>query len=173
VYRARVFDIVVAADLDWGIGKNNALPWPKLKGDLQHFRRITSEGGSNAVVMGRKSWEAAEVAGKPLPNRRNIVITRGELAVPAGVVVVHSLDEGLAAARDAAATFVIGGAQIVAIALDHAELRWVYLTRIAARFDCDARLPDLDARFVHDAWDGERTLEDSGVRYRIERLRKR
>ncbi len=74
-----MFDIVVAADLDWAIGKANGLPWPKLKGDLQHFKRVTcavTEGKRAAVIMGRKTWESTEVAGRPLPRRLNIVITR-------------------------------------------------------------------------------------------------
>src|SRR5262245_14683297 len=95
-YRGQVFDIVLAADLDWGIGKDNALPWPKLRGDLQHFMRVTStasEGRRNAVVMGRRTWQSKEVAGKPLPNRLNVVVSRSALAVPPGVIVAHSLDE--------------------------------------------------------------------------------
>lgn len=166
------FDIVVAADLAWGIGKANGLPWPKLKTDMQNFRRLTCEGGTNAVVMGRRTWQSTEVAGQPLPKRRNIVITRGELAVPDGVTVVRSLDQALAAARDAPATFVLGGAEIYRQAIAHPELRWIYLTRIDGRFDCDTHIPDLDKLgFVRDAWDGERAVEENGVRYRIERLR--
>src|SRR5262245_13662389 len=67
-YRARVtFDVVVAADLDWGIGKDNGLPWPRLKGDMAHFRRITSTcepGKLNAIIMGRKTWESNEMRGQ-------------------------------------------------------------------------------------------------------------
>ena len=170
-----MFDIVVAADQDWGIGKANGLPWPKLRGDLQHFKRITStasEGCRNAVVMGRKTWESKEVAGKPLPNRRNVVVTRGELAVPPGVIVAHSLDEALAV-DDVETVFVVGGAGVIRAAIERGDLRFVYLTRIYQRFDCDVRMPDLDARgFVHDAWEGEREAEEFEVRYRIERLRR-
>jgi dihydrofolate reductase len=171
-----VFDIVVAADLDWGIGKANGLPWPKLRGDLQHFKRITStasDGRRNAVVMGRKTWQSKEVAGKPLPNRLNVVITRGELAVPAGVIVAHSLDEALAAAAAAEAVFVVGGTVVIRDAIERGDLRYVYLTRIYQRFGCDVRMSDLDARgFVHDEWAGEREAEEFEVRYRIERLRR-
>ena len=184
-----MFDIVVAADQDWGIGKANGLPWPKLRGDLQHFKRITStasEGLRNAVVMGRKTWESKEVAGKPLPNRLNVVLTRGELAVPPGVIVAHTLDEALrpggrtASINDTGAlavgevetVFVVGGAGVIRDAIERSDLRFVYLTRIHQRFACDVRMPDLDARgFVRDAWEGEREAEEFEVRYRIERLR--
>jgi dihydrofolate reductase len=174
-----VFDVVVAADLDWGIGKANALPWPKLKGDLAHFRKVTSEapqGGRNAIVMGRRTWESAEVAGRPLPRRLNVVVSRRtDLVVPDGVVAAVSLDAALAAAAagtDVATTFVVGGAEIFRLAFEHPALRYVFLTRVAGRFGCDTHIPDLDARgFVGDAWPGACDGEDGGVRYAIARLR--
>lgn len=168
-----MFDIVLAADLEWGIGKANGLPWPKLRGDLQNFKRLTStasEGRRNAVVMGRKTWESKEVAGKPLPNRLNVVVSRGELTVPAGVVVTRSIDDALAI--DSVETiFVVGGAVLIQAVIERDDLRYVYLTRIEQTYDCDVRMPDLDARgFVHSPWDGERKTEEYDVRYRIERL---
>jgi dihydrofolate reductase len=169
-----VFDVVVAADLEWGIGKDSGLPWPRLPGDLAHFRRVTSaagEGRRNAIVMGRKTWESKEVAGRPLPRRLNIVISRGALVVPEGVVAARSLNDALAAAAEAETTFVVGGAQIFREAFAHPGLRYVYLTRVEGRFGCDTHIPDLDARgFVATAWDDARAGEDNGVRYRIERL---
>jgi dihydrofolate reductase len=165
------FDVVVAADLDWGIGRDQGLPWPKLRGDLAHFKRVTSAGGRNAVVMGRKTWQSKEVAGRPLPNRLNVVVTRGELAVPPGVVVAHTLDAALELARTADTQFVVGGGELFREAFAHRDLRWVYLTRVDARFGSDAHIPDLDALgFAKVAWDGEQQLEESGVRYRIEKL---
>ena len=170
-----MFDIVVAADLDWGIGKVNALPWPKLRGDLQHFKRTTStasEGRRNAIVMGRNTWESKEVAGKPLPNRLNVVVSRNALAVPAGVVVAHSIDDALTI--DGVETiFVVGGAILIREVIERRDLRYVYLTRIEQAFDCDVKMPNLDERgFVPDAWDGTRKAEEYDVRYRIERLRR-
>ena len=172
------FDVVVAADASWGIGKGGALPWPKLTGDLQHFRKITSdrrdESLRNAIVMGRKTWESAEVARKPLPRRLNIVVSRGELALPEGVVGARGLNEALAVDREhdrVESVFVVGGAQLYREALEHAALRYVYLTRVQGDYACDARIPDLDAHsFFRVPWDGERDAEDNGVRYRIERL---
>jgi dihydrofolate reductase len=175
-----VFDIVVAADLDWSIGKANALPWPKLKGDLQHFKRVTcaaSEGMRTAVIMGRKTWESVEVAGKPLPRRLNIVVTRkADYAVVEGVRIAPSLAAALelaAAPTDIESTFVVGGAEIFRDAFPHPQLRYVYLTRVEVHCGGDTHIPDLDRDFVRDAWDGEQALEDNGVRYRIERLIRR
>ena len=170
-----MFDIVLAADLDWGIGKDNTLPWPKLRGDLQHFKRITStasEGRRNAIVMGRKTWESKEVAGKPLPNRLNVVVSRQALELPPGVVLAHSIDEALAVGG-VESIFVVGGAGLLRSAIDRPDLRFVYLTRIDQRFDCDIRMPDLDALgFVRDAWEGEREAEEFETLYRIERLKR-
>lgn len=171
------FDVVVAADLDWGIGKSNALPWPKLKGDMAHFRRVTSAcepGKLNAIIMGRKTWVSAEMDGNPLPKRLNIVITRtAAFAVPSGVIVAGSLDAALHAARapNVETTFVIGGAEILREAFQHADLRYVYLTRVEGRFGCDVAIPDLDALgFVAGEWDGACEGEDNGIRYKIQRL---
>jgi dihydrofolate reductase len=169
-----VFDIVVAADLDWGIGKTGGLPWPKLRGDLQHFKRVTSTasaGQRNAVVMGRKTWESKEVAGKPLPNRLNVVVSHQALALPPGVALAHAIDDAVTVGG-VESIFVVGGAGLLIDAIERADLRYVYLTRIDQRFDCDVRMLDLDARgFVRDAWEGEREAEEFEVHYRIERLR--
>ncbi len=183
-----MFDCVVAADLDWGIGKANALPWPKLKGDMAHFKRITCdarEGLRNAVIQGRRTWESAEVQGRALPRRLNIIISRSVPTLPDGVLAARSLDHALAlagplstseadigpVATDIDTTFVIGGAQIFADAFEHPALRYIYLTRVLARFDCDVFLPNLDEKgFVPVEWAGAFEGEDNGVRYRVERL---
>ncbi|HSK01932.1 MAG TPA: dihydrofolate reductase [Kofleriaceae bacterium] len=170
------FDVVVAADLDWGIGKDQTLPWPKLRGDLRHFKRITSTtstpGRKNAIVMGRKTWQSKEVGERALPDRVNVVVSRSDLAVPPGVIAARSLDEALAV-RDVETVFVVGGAILLIEAIERRDLRYVYLTRVEERYDCEVRMPDLDARgFVKVAWEGELTNEEHGVRYRIERLRR-
>ena len=168
-----MFDCVLAADLDWGIGRSNGLPWPKLRGDLTHFKRVTSLVPS-ALIMGRRTWESTEVRSQPLPKRLNIVVTRhAEFAVPAGVVVAASLDTALTAANQCEAIFVVGGAGLFRDAFVHPALRWIYLTRIDGHFDCDVVVPNLDRDFVADAWDGNADLEDNGVRYTIRRLARR
>jgi dihydrofolate reductase / thymidylate synthase len=170
------FDVVVAADLDWGIGKDQTLPWPKLRGDLRHFKRITSTtstpGRRNAIVMGRKTWQSKEVGERALPDRLNVVVSRGEFAVPPGVLAVRSLDEALAV-RDVETVFVVGGAILLVEAIERRDLRYVYLTRIEEHYDCEIKMPDLDARgFVKVEWEGDLVNEEHGVRYRIERLRR-
>jgi dihydrofolate reductase len=179
-YRLRMsFDVVVAADLDWGIGKSNGLPWPKLNGDMAHFRRITSaceEGKLNAIIMGRKTWISAEMNGKPLPKRLNVVITRtAAFAVPAGVIVATSLDFALKAsnAPNVESIFVVGGAEIFREAFLHPDLRYIYLTRVDGHFGCDVIIPDpFGLGFVKGVWDGEQDGEDNEIKYRIERLQR-
>jgi dihydrofolate reductase len=171
-YHPRVsFDVVIAADLDWGIGKDQGLPWPRLRQDMRHFARVTTGDGTNAIVMGRKTWESKEVDRKPLPKRRNVVVSRGAYEVPEGVVAVRTLDESLAV--PATTTFVVGGAGLLREGLAHPALRYIYLTRIEGRYGCDIVLPDLYEQFARDAWDGEQELEDNGVKYRIQRLKRR
>jgi dihydrofolate reductase len=149
-----VFDCVAAADAAGGIGKANDLPWPRLAADLSFLRRITSEapeGRRNAVVMGRVTWESVPSGKQPLPGRLNIVVSRHAPVVPAGVLVAGSLDQALRDARDrpdVEGLFVLGGAQLFREAFAHPGCRFVYLTRIAATFDCDAFLPPLEPRFA-------------------------
>jgi dihydrofolate reductase len=101
-------------------------------------------------------------------------VSRGALDVPDGVVVVSEFDTALVRFSELGgveSTFVIGGGMLYADALVHPSLRYVYLTRIEGDFDCDTRIPDLDALgFVPVPWDGAQTAEDNGVRYSIQRL---
>lgn len=126
--------IIVAADQDNGIGIDNTLPW-RLPEDLAHFKRLTT---GHAIIMGRKTFDSI---GRPLPNRRNIVITRNAEWQHEGVQAVTSLDEARKLVAGEAEAFIIGGAQIYQQAL--AFVDQVVLTRVGARFECDAHFPAL------------------------------
>jgi dihydrofolate reductase len=127
--------IIVAMTRDRVIGKDGRIPW-RDSDDLKHFKRVTT---GHAVIMGRKTFESI---GKPLPGRRNVVLTRGENAETpkrrnaeigntAGTLdFVGSLDEGLRLCRERneEKTFIIGGGQIYAQALaitDEMIVTWV------------------------------------------------
>src|SRR6478609_9051985 len=112
--------LVVAAAQNNVIGKGNALPWD-LPNDLKHFREVTA---GHAIVMGRKTFESI---GRPLPKRRNLVITRQEGYQPKGVEVFGSLEAALAAVPADEEVFVIGGGEIFKQALPGADR--IYLTR--------------------------------------------
>lgn len=117
------------------IGRRGTIPW-HLPQDLQHFKRLTT---GHPVVMGRVTWESLPGAFRPLPGRRNIVVTRNPAWQGAGAEVVGSLGEALARCADASQVFVIGGAALYAAALPLAdELR---LTEIDLAVDGDRFFP--------------------------------
>ncbi|MES2256946.1 MAG: dihydrofolate reductase [Pseudomonadota bacterium] len=132
--------IIVAADRKRGIGIDNTLPW-KLPEDMAHFKRLTT---GHPIIMGRKTFDSI---GRPLPNRRNIVITRNLDWRHDGVEAVHSLDAARQLVAGEAEAFIIGGAQVYAEALAVADQ--VVLTEIGDTFDCDAFFPPLPG----DAWE--------------------
>lgn len=129
--------IIVALGHNRVIGKDGKIPW-HVSEDLKRFKRLTT---GHAVVMGRKTYESI---GKPLPNRTNIVITRG-VSSPAGCIAVHSLDEALARAREVEKDeiFVIGGGEIYRQAIGLADK--LYLTVVHKEFEGDAFFPDYSA----------------------------
>lgn len=117
------------------IGSQNALPW-HLPDDLRKFRAITT---GHTIISGRKNYESI---GKPLPHRRNIVVSRQRDYEAPGCDVVHSLDEALAAAASETEVFVIGGAEIYRQALPLASR--LYLTEIHASVAGDTRFPTFE-----------------------------
>ena len=128
--------IIVATDANRGIGIENRLPW-HLPEDLAHFKRTTT---GHPIVMGRKTFDSI---GRPLPNRRNIVITRNAQWAHAGVESVPSVEAAAAlTGADGGEAFIIGGAQIYREALPLAGR--LIVTEIAKSFDCDAFFPALD-----------------------------
>nr|WP_198982583.1 dihydrofolate reductase [Herbaspirillum sp. ASV7] len=147
--------IVVATDLNNGIGINNTLPW-HLPEDLAHFKRTTS---GHAILMGRKTFESI---GRPLPNRRNIVITRNASWQHEGVETAGSLQQA-AALAGAAPAFIIGGAQVYADALPLVDR--LIITRIDQRFDCDAFFPTLDSSIWQETARESHHSEKAGLDY--------
>jgi dihydrofolate reductase len=133
--------IVVAVSLNNSIGKNNQLPW-HLPLDLKFFKK-TTQGGT--VIMGRKTFESI---GKPLPNRRNIVISSQKKNI-AGVEVTNSLEAAIALSKDNNPNeiFIIGGGQIYEQALPIANR--IYLTKVNTFIDGEVFFPMLK----HSDWD--------------------
>jgi dihydrofolate reductase len=125
------------------IGREGALPW-RLSADLQRFKRLTM---GHPIIMGRRTWESI---GRPLPGRTSIVVTRQSAFLPGSpeVLVAHTLEDAIAAAAIAPGgeteAFVIGGGEPYATALPRAHR--LYLTRVLAAVEGDARFPDYDVR---------------------------
>lgn len=125
--------LVVAVARNGVIGRDGDLPW-RLRTDRRRFRRLTL---GKPCVMGRRTWES--IGRKPLPGRRNIVLTRRRGYASPGCVVVHSFDEALAAAAPAEELMVVGAYEA---ALPRADR--IYLTRVEADVEGDTFFPDLD-----------------------------
>lgn len=120
------------------IGNQGALPW-HLPEDLKRFKALTT---GHPVIMGRKTHESIlSSLGKPLPNRRSIVVTRSATYGAIGCEVVSSLALAIALVAEQQA-FVIGGAEIYSLALPLVES--MYLTEINATYEGDARFPEFD-----------------------------
>ncbi|RZL54772.1 MAG: dihydrofolate reductase, partial [Pedobacter sp.] len=102
--------IVVAVSENNAIGKDNQLLW-HLPADLKHFKEITT---GHPIIMGRKTYDSI---GRPLPNRRNIVITRTTNLSIENVEVVNTLEEAISLCKDEKEIFIIGGAEIYKHAL--------------------------------------------------------
>lgn len=129
--------VLVAAVADNGvIGLDGDIPW-RIPEDMKHFREVTT---GNTLVMGRVTYESI---GRPLPHRTNIVITRDPRWHAEGVVVVHSLDEALAAAEAAPGdVMVMGGAQIYEATMMLADVQ--ILTEVHEEPEGDTYYPDFD-----------------------------
>jgi dihydrofolate reductase len=129
-----IISIIVAIGENHAIGKNNQLLW-HMPNDLKHFKEITL---GRTIIMGRKTFDSV---GKPLPRRRNIVVTRQDIEIP-GCEVVKSIDEGLALCAQDNEVFIGGGAEIYRQAM--AKTDRIYLTIIHKEFDADTFFPEID-----------------------------
>ncbi len=150
------------------IGAGGAMPW-HLPEDLAHFKAVTA---GHPVIMGRATWDSLPPRFRPLPGRRNIVVTRDHGWRADGATAVHSTVEALAEAGSAAAreVWVTGGAQIYSALLPHADLCAV--TDIDVDVDGDTLAPALDAQWVDVAPAEWQVSARSGLRYRFRTLRR-
>jgi len=130
--------LIAAVARDGVIGGGNTLLW-HIPEDARHFRGATAD---HVVIMGRKTWDSLPERFRPLPGRRNIVVTRQKQWQEAGAEAAHSLAAALQLVADADRVFVIGGAELYAAALPLADT--LMLTEIDAPFDGDARFPAFD-----------------------------
>lgn len=127
---------IAAMSANRAIGKDGALPW-RLPEDMKFFRKVTT---GHPIVMGRKTWDSL---GRPLPNRRNIVISRN-LPAAEGAEVVRGLED-LDALGLTGDVFVIGGAEIYRLLMPRCAA--VYLTVLEAEAEGDAFFPPFETEF--------------------------
>ena len=161
--------VVVAAVARNGvIGSSGGLPW-HLPADLAHFRSLTQGA---PVVMGRRTWESLPPRFRPLPGRRNLVVTRRADWRAAGAERAESLEAALGMAAGAPRIFVIGGAELYAAALPRADT--LVLTELAQDFAGDAYFPPFGPdEFVEVARDAHRPEPPDGVAYAFVTYRRR
>lgn len=130
-----LLSLIVAADRNWVIGRDNAMPW-HLPSDLRFFKRATL---NKPLLLGRRTFEAI---GRPLPGRRVIVISRRPGFRAGGCETAASLEQALALARPAPEVMIGGGAELYRQTLAHADR--LYLTRVDAEVEGDTRFPAID-----------------------------
>ena len=137
-----MISLIAALASNRAIGKDNALLW-HLPEDMRHFRATTR---GKPVIMGRKTWESLPEAFRPLPGRRNIVVSRNPAYPAAGATLAGSLEDALrqAEACGTGEVFVIGGAQLYRQALPLCNR--LYLTEVDESVDGDAYFPEIPSR---------------------------
>ncbi|MFJ3386757.1 MULTISPECIES: dihydrofolate reductase [unclassified Lysinibacillus] len=134
-----MISLIVAHDNNYVIGYENGMPW-HLPGDLKYFKEKTM---GKPMIMGRKTFESI---GRPLPGRRNIVITRDDSYHADGIEVVTSLESALALAGDVPEIMIIGGEQIFRLSMDITDR--LYITKINHSFNGDTYFPNYEQDFV-------------------------
>ena len=127
--------IIVARSTSGVIGRNNELPW-RLPADLQHFKKHTM---GCPIIMGRKTWESL---GRPLPDRRNMVISRSPTFSLESAETFDSLESAIAACNTSEKVFIIGGANVYAQAIDMADE--MLITEVQTDITGDAYFPEFD-----------------------------
>ncbi|GAB2656516.1 dihydrofolate reductase [Prescottella soli] len=151
--------------LIWGqttagvIGRDNTIPW-RVPEDMAHFKDTTM---GHPVVMGRLTWDSLPSRFRPLPGRRNIVVTRQDGWAADGVETAHGVEQALSLAGDTA--WVIGGSQIYTAAMPFADL--LSVTEIDAEIEGDAFAPTIGDEWVVGDEGDWHISEKSELRYRF------
>jgi len=142
--------MIVARSRNHVIGKDNQMPW-KISADLQFFKKVTM---GYPIIMGRKTWESI---GRPLPGRRNVVVSLNTNYSAIGAELVGSLDQALELLKEFKRVFVIGGQQLFTQAFPQADE--LFITEIEIQVDGDTyfEIPD-----PNDWQEAERILESEG-----------
>ena len=158
-------ELIAAVYEDWGLGADGTQP-VALSADRKFFRETTKGA---AVIVGRRTVE--DFPGqKPLPGRRNILLSRKGGAYP-GFTLCASVEEALEAVKDAPRVFVIGGGSIYRQLLPYCQS--AYITKLHTAVPCDTFLPDLDRDPQWELAETLQTGEENGIAYEMVRYQKR
>ena len=155
---------IVVIDRNWAIGREGALLF-NLPGDMKRFEELT-EGGT--IIMGRKTLNSF-TEGRPLPNRRNIVITRNAGLVSPHVETVPLPEDALALTADADPDhiWVIGGGSVYAALLSHCRRAFLTKVDIVAEGEPDTYFPDLDHLPGWEVESETAPITENGLTYRF------
>ncbi len=132
-----MISLIAAVARNGAIGRNQQLLW-RLPEDMRYFRETTS---GKTVIMGRKTWESLPPAYRPLPNRRNIVLSRNPAYLPRGGDLACSIEDALRLAGDASEVFIIGGEELYRQTMPLATR--LYITEVAEECPGDAFFPEV------------------------------
>ncbi len=142
--------ILVAMARNRTIGINNTLPW-RIPEDLKHFKALTM---GHCIIMGRKTFDSI---GKPLPGRTSIVVTRKRDLKIEGCTMAHSLEEAITSCANEDEVFIVGGAELYALAMPLTAT--LYVTEIQQNVEGDAHFPQFDRGQWKEISREERTQE--------------
>ena len=155
-----VLSLIAAVDRHGAIGANNALLWTEPE-DQRHFRRVTM---GCPVIMGRKTWESLPARFRPLPGRRNLVLTRDAAWQAAGAEPVATIDAALGLLAGVPKAYVIGGAEVFALALARADE--LVLTEVDADLAGDTFFPPFDrSRYAVSSRDPRRAADGTAYSF--------
>jgi dihydrofolate reductase len=133
-----MISIIVAVSEDWGIGKNNELLW-HISEDLQRFKKLTK---GNSVIMGKKTWES--LPRKPLPERKNIVLTDNPVESIENAITAYSIKDALAKCDTEEEIFIIGGGTVYRQFMPIADR--LYITHVHQKVPADVYFPEIDLK---------------------------
>ena len=152
--------LVWAQSANGVVGRDNTLPW-RIPEDLARFRALTTGA---TVVMGRRTWESLPARFRPLPDRRNVIVTRNPSYDAPGADVVGSIDAALALPGD---IWIGGGAEIYAATMPFAEA--LHVTDVDLEVDGDTFAPAIGAEW-REVEVGEWQTSSTGIRFRWRKL---
>jgi dihydrofolate reductase len=151
-----MISIIVAVSDDWGIGKNNDLLW-NISEDLKRFKKLTL---GNTVVMGKKTWES--LPKRPLPGRKNIVLTDNRNEVIENAVTCYSIEDALSKCNENEEIFIMGGGSIYRQFMPLADR--LFITHVHKTAPADIYFPEIDMK-VWKAVEKEEFVSDDNIPY--------
>jgi dihydrofolate reductase len=151
-----MISIIVAVSDDWGIGKDNDLLW-HISEDLKRFKRLTT---GNTIIMGKKTWES--LPRRPLPGRKNVVLTDNPKEVIENSVTAYSIEDALGKCEKGEEIFIIGGGSIYRQFMTIADR--LYITHVHKKAPADIYFPEIDPK-IWKVTEEEQFLSDDGIPY--------